>query len=62
MQTDLSLSIGDYISKEFPNLRSSHKFEILCHSISIDTKLSLKDLLEEWNYNDGFCYLKVAFI
>jgi len=62
MQTDLSLSVDDYIKKEFPNLSSSYRFEILCHNINIETKITLKDLLEEWNYNDGFCYLKIVFI
>ena len=35
------------------------KYEVRTHNILIDLKLTLKELLEEWNYNDGYCYLKI---
>jgi hypothetical protein len=31
------------------------------HGVEVDLEMNLKHLLEEWNYNDGFCYLKLNF-
>lgn len=42
----------EFITKKEPS--------ILTHNIEIDLNLPLKTLLEEWNYNDGYCYLKIV--
>lgn len=61
MSTDLTLTIAKFLEKEFPNLAGiNKKFGIYTHNIKISLETNLKELLEEWNYNDGFCYLKIV--
>ena len=36
------------------------KFIIKSHNIEIDLTMSSKKFLDEWSYNDGYCYLKVT--
>jgi hypothetical protein len=58
-EEQLKLTIEEYLEKEFGLELEKGKVQVLTHGIPIDLGLTLKQLLEEWNYNDGYCYLKL---
>jgi hypothetical protein len=58
-EDDLDLTILQYFRKTFADLIDLEG-GVLAHGARLDLNMTLKELLENWNYNDGFCYLKVA--
>lgn len=33
---------------------------VYTHGVKAEANMRLEELLRKWNYNDGYCYLKVA--
>ena len=57
----VKLTIKEYLEKQLGSeLWKGKGASVWTHGIAIDLGMTLKELLEEWNYNDGWCYLKVV--
>jgi hypothetical protein len=38
------------------------KYLVKSHGIEFNLQMNLKQFLDEWSYNDGFCYLKIDIL
>jgi hypothetical protein len=44
-----------------PILKSKN-YKVKSHGVDIDLGMNIKQFLDEWSYNDGYCYLKINII
>ena len=57
-EDNLHLTVLQYLTQEFGGVLPEG-YRVTTHGVPVDSQMSLKELLEDWNYNDGFCYLLV---
>ncbi len=38
------------------------KISVKSHGVDFDLGMGLRQFLDEWTYNDGFCYLKIELL
>lgn len=54
-------TVLDLIHEEMP-LLVGRKYTVKSHGIEFDLGMGLRQFLDEWTYNDGFCYLKIDLL
>ncbi len=54
-------TIADLIREEMPVL-DGRRISVKSHGVEFDLGMGLRQFLDEWTYNDGFCYLKIQIL
>lgn len=52
-------TIRDFLFEELPTIYKIG-YGVYTHGVTVNLDMSLKELLDYWSYNDGFCYLKIV--